>query len=167
MAALPGSFSPIHNPQTHFLSGSFKPDRCLLNISSNDPSSGPTFQGKAKLTTYKRRFTVRAGGDGGKPSSASIFVGGFVLGGIVVGALGCIYAPQISKALTGTDRKDLMRKLPKFIYDEEKALERTRKILTEKIAQLNSAIDDVSAQLRADDAPNGAAVNSDEVEASI
>lgn len=30
---------------------------------------------------------------------------------------------QISKALTGTERKDLMRKLPKFIYDEEKALE--------------------------------------------
>lgn len=46
-------------------------------------------------------------------------------------------------------------------------LQRTRKILTEKIAQLNSAIDDVSAQLRADDAPNGTAVNSDEVEASI
>ena len=30
---------------------------------------------------------------------------------------------QISKALAGADRKDLMRKLPKFIYDEEKALE--------------------------------------------
>ncbi|CAL5419272.1 unnamed protein product [Camellia sinensis] len=44
--------------------------------------------------------------DGGRPSSASIFVGGFVLGGIVVGALGCIYAPQISKALAGADRKD-------------------------------------------------------------
>ncbi|KAL0009346.1 hypothetical protein SO802_010848 [Lithocarpus litseifolius] len=53
--------------------------------------------------------------------------------------------PRISKALAGADRKDLMRKLPKFIYDEEKALERSRKILTEKIAQLNSAIDDVSA----------------------
>jgi len=167
MAALPGSFSPIQNPHTHFLSGSLKPDRCLLNISSSDPSLGPTFRGKAKLATYKRQFTVRAGGDGGRPSSASIFVGGFVLGGIVVGTLGCIYAPQISKALAGTDRKDLMRKLPKFIYDEEKALERTRKILTDKIAQLNSAIDDVSAQLHADDAPNGAAVNSDEVEASI
>lgn len=25
--------------------------------------------------------------------------------------------------MAGTDRKDLMRKLPKFIYDEEKALE--------------------------------------------
>ncbi|KAM4089563.1 hypothetical protein ACB094_07G162600 [Castanea mollissima] len=73
----------------------------------------------------------------------------------------------ISKALAGADRKDLMRKLPKFIYDEEKALERNRKILTEKIAQLNSAIDDVSAQLQGDDAPNGAAVNSDEVGASM
>lgn len=31
--------------------------------------------------------------------------------------------PQISKALAGADRKDLMRRLPKFIYDEEKALE--------------------------------------------
>lgn len=30
---------------------------------------------------------------------------------------------QISKALAGADKKDLMRKLPKFIYDEEKALE--------------------------------------------
>lgn len=30
---------------------------------------------------------------------------------------------QISNALTGTERKELMRKLPKFIYDEEKALE--------------------------------------------
>ncbi|CAL5338510.1 unnamed protein product [Camellia sinensis] len=102
--------------------------------------------------------------DGGRPSSASIFVGGFVLGGIVVGALGCIYAPQISKALAGVDRKDLMRKLPKFIYDEEKALERTRKILTEKIAQLNSAIDDVSSQLRADDTPNGTAVSPDKLQ---
>ncbi|KAJ9670972.1 hypothetical protein PVL29_027110 [Vitis rotundifolia] len=74
---------------------------------------------------------------------------------------------HISKALAGADRKDLMRKLPKFIYDEEKALEKTRKILTDKIAQLNSAIDDVSAQLRADDAPNGSAVNPDEIEASI
>ncbi|KAK9112411.1 hypothetical protein Scep_019930 [Stephania cephalantha] len=60
-----------------------------------------------------------------------------------------------------------MRKLPKFIYDEEKALEKTRKILTEKIAQLNSAIDDVSAQLHAQDTPNGAAVAEDDVEAAM
>ena len=35
----------------------------------------------------------------------------------------CNIILQISKALAGADRKDLMRKLPKFIYDEEKALE--------------------------------------------
>ncbi|RVW50861.1 hypothetical protein CK203_071341 [Vitis vinifera] len=53
-------------------------------------------------------------------------------------------------------------------------LEKTRKILAQKIDQLNSAIDDVSSQLRsedspdeADDAPNGAAINSDEMEAAI
>ncbi|KAK7842275.1 hypothetical protein CFP56_014119 [Quercus suber] len=63
----------------------------------------------------------------------------------------CFYAEvlmslvlQISKALAGADRKDLMRKLPKFIYDEEKTLE-----------------------LHGDDAPNGAAVNSNEVGASM
>ncbi|KAJ0966780.1 hypothetical protein J5N97_023697 [Dioscorea zingiberensis] len=117
---------------------------------------------------YKSRVVVRAavGGDSRGPGTASIFIGGFVLGGLIVGALGCIYAPQISKALAGADRKDLMRKLPKFIYDEEKALERTRKILAEKIEQLNSAIDDVSSQLRTDEAPNGTAVAADEIEAA-
>lgn len=50
------------------------------------------------------------------------------------------------------------------LFDRQK----TRKILTEKIAQLNSAIDDVSNQLHAEDeGPNGVAVNSDEVEASV
>lgn len=45
--------------------------------------------------------------------------------------------------------------------------QKTRKILTEKIAQLNSAIDDVSSQLRANDVSNGAALVSDEVETAI
>ncbi|XP_050209445.1 uncharacterized protein LOC126660140 [Mercurialis annua] len=130
-----------------------------LQLSLNCP-------GKVQLANSRRSLTVRAASDGGRSSGASIFVGGFVLGGLIVGALGCVYAPQISKVLAGTDRKDLMRKLPKFIYDEEKALEKTRKVLTEKIAQLNSAIDDVSAQLRSEDSPNGVAVN-DELEATI
>ncbi|XVF63504.1 hypothetical protein PTKIN_Ptkin09bG0091800 [Pterospermum kingtungense] len=123
---------------------------------------------KLHLSTSRRPLTVQAAySDDGRPSSASIFVGGFVLGGLVVGALGCVFAPQISKALAGADRKDLMKKLPKFIYDEEKVLEKTRKVLTEKIAQLNAAIDDVSSQLRSEDAPNGVAVNSDEIESAI
>ncbi|KAJ9128429.1 hypothetical protein P3X46_035030 [Hevea brasiliensis] len=143
-------------------------DKCLQSSMLTNLSFSLNCPGKLQLTTSRRAFTVKAANsDTGRPSSAGIFVGGFVLGGLIVGALGCVYAPQISKALAGTDRKDLMRKLPKFIYDEEKALEKTRKILTEKIAQLNSAIDDVSAQLRSEDTPNGVAVNSDEIEAAI
>lgn len=46
-------------------------------------------------------------------------------------------------------------------------LQKTRKELAKKIAQLNSAIDDVSGQLQSDDAPNGANVISDEIEAAI
>lgn len=118
---------------------------------------------RSRKAAQKPLVVQAAYSDGGRPSSGSIFVSGFILGGLVVGTLGCVYAPQISKALAGADKKDLMRKLPKFIYDEEKALEKTRKILTEKIDQLNSAIDDVSSQLRSEGAPNGAAV-SDEVE---
>ncbi|KAK1325753.1 hypothetical protein QJS10_CPA01g00237 [Acorus calamus] len=83
-------------------------------------------------------MAITDGGRSSSANSASIFVGGFILGGIIVGTLGCVYAPQ-----------------------------KTRKILTEKIAQLNSAIDDVSSQLRADDEPNGVAVKSDEVESNI
>lgn len=33
------------------------------------------------------------------------------------------FLTQISRALAGTDRKEIMKKLPKFIYDEDKALE--------------------------------------------
>ncbi|XP_072988760.1 uncharacterized protein [Typha latifolia] len=149
--------------------GAVKPLRKHLSIvSPSNFSFIPIRQLKTKSATSRRSRVVHAGlREGGRPSSASIFVGGFVLGGIIVGTLGCVYAPQISKTLAGADRKDLMRKLPKFIYDEEKALEKTRKILTEKIAQLNSAIDGVSSQLREDDEPNGAAVESDEIEAAM
>ncbi|KAL5557694.1 hypothetical protein UlMin_033905 [Ulmus minor] len=154
------------------------PTNAGFQVSSGSPlkrsneflgSVAPTNLSFNSKRVERRSFAVQAAySDGGRPHSASIFIGGFVLGGIIVGTLGCVYAPQISKALAGTDRKDLMRKLPKFIYDEEKALEKTRKVLAEKIAQLNSAIDDVSSQLKSEDAPNGvAAVNSDEVEASI
>ncbi|GAB2300470.1 hypothetical protein Dimus_034512 [Dionaea muscipula] len=159
MAALSNSLVVVRNSHNHLsLDPRFGVLR-LTNVHLAPPSA---------RKTGKRSLLARAASsDGGRSSSAAAFVGGFVLGGLVVGTLGCIYAPQLSQVLTGTDRKDLMRKLPKFIYDEEKALEKTRKILTEKIAQLNSAIDDISTQLRAQDAPNGAAVSSDELETAI
>ncbi|XP_019414507.1 PREDICTED: uncharacterized protein LOC109326254 isoform X2 [Lupinus angustifolius] len=136
-------------------------------ILTNSPPTACTFS--LNLNRPRRKqpsLTVEATySDGGKPSSATVFVGGFVFGGLIVGTLGCVYAPQISKAIAAADGKELMKKLPKFIYDEEKALEKTRKVLAQKIEQLNAAIDDVSAQLRSEDAPNGVAVNS-EVEAA-
>lgn len=158
------------DPQIPCFSGSsLKPlEQSAVKVSHFNLSVRPIHWKRENLSTHKRSLKVRAqnGGHDGRASS-TFFVGGFVLGGLIMGALGCVYAPQISKVLAGTDGKDLMRKLPKFIYDEEKALEKTRKVLAEKIAQLNSAIDDVSSQLKADDDPNEVALNAKEVEAAI
>ncbi|GLT39362.1 hypothetical protein SLA2020_135590 [Shorea laevis] len=140
MTALTISFVSISNPQSKLVHGSLRSvDQCL-------------FSTNAKPSPCRKSLAIQAGRDGGREGNAGLFVGGFILGGLVAGTLGCVYAPKISKALAGVDRKDLMKKLPKFIYDEEKALEKNRQILEDKIAQLNFAIDDVSAQLHATDA---------------
>ncbi len=173
MTAMTNSLVLSRDPRLHLSAGSSLKlsDQCIGSTGPANLSFSSNRLCKVQLSTSRRSLTVQAAyRDEGRSNSAGIFVGGFVLGGIIVGTLGCVYAPQISKALAGAaaDRKDLMRKLPKFIYDEEKALEKTRKILTEKIAQLNSAIDDVSNQLHAEDeGPNGVAVNSGEVEAIV
>jgi gas vesicle protein len=77
---------------------------------------------------------------------SSGFVSGFVLGGVVCGVLGFVFAPQISRALLGDDQRI---RLPRFMEGEELDPEVTKQNLAEKIAQLNSSIDEVSAQLRA------------------
>ncbi|KAG2314651.1 hypothetical protein Bca4012_065433 [Brassica carinata] len=167
MAALSTSLSLSRNTQQlHPSSGfSLKPIARRDNVSFGlNPSKKLHFSAPR---SKKRILTIQSAyRDDDSSGSTGLFVGGFILGGLIVGALGCVYAPQISKAIAGADRKDLMRKLPKFIYDEEKALEKTRKVLADKIAQLNSAIDDVSSQLKSEDTPNGAALSTDEVEAT-
>uniref|UniRef100_A0A7N0UMI7 Localized to the inner membrane of the chloroplast n=1 Tax=Kalanchoe fedtschenkoi TaxID=63787 RepID=A0A7N0UMI7_KALFE len=158
------------NPRLRFLPGSsVKPsDQSLGSLAPVSLSLKVNGPGNMRLASCKRHLTVQAAyGSDGRPSSSSIFVGGFILGGVIVGTLGCIFAPKISQALAGADHKDLMRKLPNFIYDEERALERTRKKLEAKIAKLNSAIDNASAQIQIVDSSNGADVNSDEAEAAI
>ncbi|KAI4320907.1 hypothetical protein MLD38_034340 [Melastoma candidum] len=137
-------------------------DRCFGSIRLTNLSLRSNRGGGSRLHSPKR-FTIRAGYSD-RSSSSSLFVSGFVLGGIIAGVLGCVYAPQISQAIAGTDKKDLMRKLPKFIYDEDKALERKRKKLTEKISQLNTAIDGVSAQLRSEDTGDDDIPQTEEVE---
>ncbi|KAG9146477.1 hypothetical protein Leryth_011769 [Lithospermum erythrorhizon] len=135
------------------------------NVGIVYPHSSLSLRNAKKSSISRRPLTVQADYSGGRGSNdAGAFVGGFILGGLIVGTLGCVFAPQVSKALAGTDKKEIMRKLPKFIYDEEKALEKQRKKLSEKIEQLNTAIDEISNQLRSEDNPNGAAVNTDDVE---
>ncbi|KAJ4839034.1 hypothetical protein Tsubulata_018932 [Turnera subulata] len=163
MSALSSSCLSVKTSQAGFLisGSSLNPkDQCLLHVNSSNLSI-PT-----KLRATRRSLAIRASGDGGKSGSSGIFIGGFILGGIVAGTLGCVYAPQISKALAGTDRKELMRKLPKFIYDEEKDLEKTRKRLEDKVAQLNAEIDNVADQIRKGDTQNGAISAPGEVQAS-
>ncbi|KAL3830531.1 hypothetical protein ACJIZ3_019333 [Penstemon smallii] len=165
MATVSSSIVISKTPALHFSSGS--------SLKSADRCVGLTklaFSSKSMSKNRRRALTVQASySDGGRQGSASIFIGGFVLGGLIVGTLGCVYAPQISKALAGADKKDLMKKLPKFLYDEEKALEKQRKKLAEKIEQLNSAIDNVSNQLRTEqESPNGAeAVSAEDSEALV
>ncbi|KAJ9522806.1 hypothetical protein QJQ45_019784 [Haematococcus lacustris] len=75
----------------------------------------------------------------------SSFLTGFVVGGVLFGTLGFLFAPQISKALLGDDQR---LKLPRFMEDEPaKDPEATKQDLVEKIAQLNASIDEVSSRL--------------------
>ncbi|XP_021902796.1 uncharacterized protein LOC110818290 [Carica papaya] len=129
MTSLSNSLVLTKSPRADLSSGySLKPlDQCLGSASPTNLSFSFNRARKVQFCNSRRSLNVQAAySDSGRSSRASIFVGGFVLGGLIIGALGCVYAPQISKALAGTDRKDLMRKLPKFIYDEEKALEVSR-----------------------------------------
>jgi len=91
---------------------------------------------------------------GRRGGGAGDFVAGFLLGGAVFGALGYLLAPQITKSLEDVEsvKEDVeaTKRPAKFLEDDE-GLEKTRKNLNEKIAQLNAAIDDVSAQLRNED----------------
>lgn len=78
--------------------------------------------------------------------SSSTFWSGFLVGGVVCGALGFVFAPQISRALLGDDDRLKLR------WDEaSNDPEVTKQNLADKIAQLNAAIDDVSSQLNARD----------------
>jgi len=73
---------------------------------------------------------------------------GFLVGGATCGTLAFLFAPQLSKRLLADN--DRLR-LPRFLNDDEDSLETTRRTLNDKIAQLNSAIDEVSAQLEGSD----------------
>jgi len=76
------------------------------------------------------------------------FTAGFLVGGVIFGSLGFLFAPQISKALLTEDQK---LKLPRFLEDEVRDPEATKQELSDKIASLNLAIDEVANQMKAKD----------------
>lgn len=128
----------------------------------------PTFSHrKTTTTTAFHNHSLSAE----RRDGSSGFTAGFILGGVVFGALGFLFAPQISSALLSDDQSRL--KLPRFLDDADGADGRggsrqpmTKQDLADRIAQLNSAIDDVSAQLRAqDEAAAAAAAGAEEGEA--
>jgi len=77
------------------------------------------------------------------------FASGFIVGGLVCGALGVLFAPQISRAvLDGEDRLRFGSGSGNDDPLDEEELGTTREALTAKISALNAAIDDVSTQLK-------------------
>ncbi len=50
---------------------------------------------------------------------------GFVVGGAIFGALGFLFAPQISAALLNDEQR---LRLPKFLDEEEKSPEATKQV---------------------------------------
>lgn len=138
------------------------------------PRSSPISMQKRKtklsdsgLISYKSRASVRAAYSGSRESGAGDFIGGFLLGGVVFGALGYLLAPKISKSLLGEHQYGVMKNMLKFLDEDDDVLENTRNSLNEKISQLNSAIDDVSSQLRAKDGASVSDLGNCEVESVV
>ncbi|XP_064998652.1 uncharacterized protein LOC135633280 [Musa acuminata AAA Group] len=99
------------------LNGEESHERCICYTSKvSDKSLVVCHPLSVSIRSLRRRKAGAAGCNGhfflrpvhresGSPGNAVFFIGGFVLGGIMAGTLACVYAPQISKALTGTDKK--------------------------------------------------------------
>lgn len=145
---------------------SSRPLRPKLAVSQAMPALSVGY-GTARRAMVRAEY--RQGGGG------SDFFAGFVLGGVVFGALGYLVAPQLTKSFSEvarTERVGGSKKGPKYLEEEDNygdypkperqaenpndgalsaADQKTRKTLVEKIAQLNAAIDDISAQLSADE----------------
>ncbi|RWW61417.1 hypothetical protein BHE74_00031533, partial [Ensete ventricosum] len=76
----------------------------------------PRFPIACRHLTYYIWLCVMQCRDGRRPSNASIFTGGFVLGGIVVGTLACVYAPQVLKVISLVTIHDLFNMFH-VVYD--------------------------------------------------
>ncbi|EOX90620.1 Uncharacterized protein TCM_000037 [Theobroma cacao] len=134
MSIVSSSFLSMKNPPKKLLSGLvdsvhlLSPWHSMLAFDSLQAYSRHSNRSSnSRLNATETPLSVRASAGAGRPTSATVFIGGLISFG-------------------GTASWNIR-------------LHKTRKILTEKIAQLNCAIDDASAQLHEDDPSNGATVN--------
>ncbi|ACK69053.1 conserved hypothetical protein [Gloeothece citriformis PCC 7424] len=74
------------------------------------------------------------------------FLAGAIFGGIVGGLVGGAIMSRRSKNLEG-DNSSLLEPGEKMSFETEEEMEKARRSLENKIAQLNHAIDDVRQQL--------------------
>lgn len=79
------------------------------------------------------------------------FAGGFVVGALFGGVIGGVIGALATARLKGGPSEDVAfseaEGLDAFSQGDEESMERARRGLEDKIAQLNSAIDDVRQQL--------------------
>jgi gas vesicle protein len=76
------------------------------------------------------------------------FILGSIVGGVIGGVLGTIFASRSANRATKQDKSLLHSDSPTKL-DTEESIEIARRSLEDKIAQLNTAIDDVRQQLGA------------------
>ncbi|MBR8831876.1 MAG: hypothetical protein N5P05_002141 [Chroococcopsis gigantea SAG 12.99] len=75
------------------------------------------------------------------------FLAGAVVGGLVGGILGSVLASRVKKSATGEQAMLTQNNDTPLRLDSEESMEMARRNLEAKIAQLNTAIDDVRQQL--------------------
>ena len=152
-----GSFSSTSSYSSH--------RRRHERLSVDEETKKKRFIPKANIDDYDivpKSVVKSSSGKGG-------FVGGVLLGGAVFGALGFLFAPQLSKHILKGKKvlDDLLEDEDEELEDEdgnatttttassssmrlekraEKELEETRKSLNQKIAELNKAIDEFSEE---------------------
>lgn len=75
------------------------------------------------------------------------FIAGAILGGLVGGAIGALATARLKSTAEDQDDSSLISSGVEFDESTEESMELARRGLETKIAQLNSAIDDVRQQL--------------------
>lgn len=75
------------------------------------------------------------------------FILGSIIGGVVGGLLGTALATRNDKQISDQENSVLQKNATAIAFSSEESIELARHGLEDKIAQLNSAIDDVRHQL--------------------